>query len=617
MTEGVLRVANCSGFFGDRLEAAREMVGGGPIDVLTGDWLAELTLLILAKQRRSDPARGYARTFITQMEEVLAECVERGIKVVTNAGGLNPAGCAARLEQFAAKAGIPARIATVEGDDLLARLEELRLSGEALANTDTGEPFEELRGTPVAANAYLGHWGITEALRRDADVVICGRVTDAALVTGPAAWYFDWSADDLDAIAGSVAAGHVLECGCQATGGNFSFFTEVPGMARLGFPLAEVRRDGSAVITKHPGTGGSVTVETVTAQLLYEIASPRYAGPDCVARFDALSLRQEGPDRVLVSGARGEQAPATLRVAVNYLAGYRNSVSFILSGLDMPEKLSVAEAALWELVPGGRPAFDEVAVDVIGTVDGEGAAGGLVELRISVLGADENLAGRGFSGAAVQTALASYPGCHLAAPPGAASAVGVFWATSVARERVHQTIVVGGERTEVPDRSRPVSVSHGIGRDAAGTGPGEAPGPGAGPGPGEAPERGAGSPVDEPTALLPIGRVVGARSGDKGGNANLGIWARTDPTFEWLRHHLSVEVLIEMLPDLGDFPIERYELANLRACNFVVRGYLGRGVGASLGRDPQAKNLGERFRAQLVVLPLRLLADEAVPPPPS
>lgn len=591
MTAATLRVANCSGFFGDRLSAAREMVDGGPIDVLTGDWLAELTLLILAKQRRRDPTLGYARTFITQMEDVLGDCIDRGIKVVTNAGGLNPKACASTLQRLADAAGIRATIATVEGDDLLERLGDLRRQGEPLRNADTGEPYEAMRGTPVAANAYIGHRGISEALRRGADVVICGRVTDAALVVGPAAWHFGWSQDHLDEIAGAVVAGHVLECGCQATGGNFSFFTEVPQMTHLGFPIAEVQADGSAVITKHPATGGAVTVETVTAQLLYEISSPRYLGPDCVARFDTVSVTQVGPDRVLVSGARGERPPETLRVAINYLAGYRNSVSFVFAGLNVPEKMAVAESALWDLVPGGRGAFDDVAVDVLGTVDGEGTAGGLVELRISVLGPEESVAGRGFSGAAVETALASYPGCHLAAPPAGASEVGVLWPTLVGRERICQTVVVAGEQVEVSESARDDAPDGSFTVDS--------------------PRADAVTFDGEPTALLPIGKVVGARSGDKGGNANLGVWARTDDAFAWLCQYLSVDELVRLLPDIAGVTVVRYDLANLRACNFVLHGYLGRGVAASLGRDPQAKNLGERFRAQLVPLPLRLLSGDA------
>ncbi|HEX4904252.1 MAG TPA: acyclic terpene utilization AtuA family protein, partial [Acidimicrobiales bacterium] len=277
-----LRIANCSGFYGDRVAAAREMVDGGPIDVLTGDWLAELTMLILAKNRQRDASTGFARTFVTQMEQVMGDCLDRGIRVVSNAGGLAPAACAAAVQAVADKLGLSPSIAYVEGDDLLGRLGELRAAGHDLANLDTGEPLGEKQ--VWTANAYLGGWGIAEALGRGADIVITGRVTDAAVVIGPAAWHHGWARDDWDALAGALVAGHVIECGPQATGGNYSFFQEVPGLERPGFPIAEVAADGSSVITKHPGHGGLVSVGTVTAQLLYEIGGPAYLNPDVTAR---------------------------------------------------------------------------------------------------------------------------------------------------------------------------------------------------------------------------------------------------------------------------------------------------------------------------------------------
>jgi len=304
----VLRIANCSGYFGDRLSAAAEMVEGGPIDVLTGDWLAELTMLILAGQRASRPDGGYAGTFVTQMEQVLGRCLDRRIKVVSNAGGLNPSGCARAVAAVADGLGLRPRIAWIEGDDLLGRLDELRAAGETLHNLDTGEPFDVV-GTPVSANAYIGGFGISEALSAGADVVICGRITDAALVVGPAAWHFGWKEGDLDALAGAVVAGHVIECGPQAVGGNYAFFEEVPGLEHPGFPIAEVRADGSSTITKHPGAGGLVSIGTVTAQLLYEIAGPAYANPDVTARFDTIRLTDDGPDRVTISDVRGEPKP--------------------------------------------------------------------------------------------------------------------------------------------------------------------------------------------------------------------------------------------------------------------------------------------------------------------
>jgi hypothetical protein len=426
-----LRIANCSGFFGDRLSAAREMVDGGPIDVLTGDWLAELTMLILARQRQRQPGGGYARTFLRQMEDVLGACLERGIKVVSNAGGLDPAGCASALHELAERLGLQPRIAHVEGDDLLRRLDELRGGGgETFAHFETGEP---LTAAPSTANAYLGGFGIAAALTHGADVVITGRVTDAALVVGPAVWRHGWSSDAWDQLAGAVVVGHIVECGAQATGGNYAFFQDVPGIEHCGFPLAELFDDGSAVITKHPNSGGLVSVGTVTAQLLYEIDSPAYVNPDVVARFDTIQLEQVGPDRVRVSGVRGEPPPRRLKVGLTFPGGFRNSMTFVLTGLDPEAKAAVALRTLWSAFPGGSDYFDSVAVDLHGD-----------QLRITVKDRDEAKVGRAFSSRVVEMALASYPGFFTTTPPGDASPYGVFWPTSVCAAAVPQRVFLDG-----------------------------------------------------------------------------------------------------------------------------------------------------------------------------
>ncbi|MBV8966525.1 MAG: DUF1446 domain-containing protein, partial [Mycobacteriaceae bacterium] len=279
-TPSVVRIGNCSGFYGDRLSAMREMLTGGDLDYVTGDYLAELTMLILARDRAKAPERGYAKTFLAQLEECLGLAHDRGVRIVANAGGLNPAGLADAVRALATRLGVPASVAHVEGDDLLSRAGELGF------------------GNPLAANAYLGAWGIVECLTSGADVVVTGRVTDASVTLGPAAAHFGWSRTDYDQLAGAVAAGHIIECGAQATGGNYAFFTEIDEPTHPGFPIAEIRADGSAVITKHPGTGGGVTVGTVTAQLLYEIAGARYANPDVTLRVDSIELAQDGEDRV-------------------------------------------------------------------------------------------------------------------------------------------------------------------------------------------------------------------------------------------------------------------------------------------------------------------------------
>jgi len=321
-----LRVGNASGFYGDRFSAWQEMLDGGDLDVLTGDYLAELTLLILGRDRMRDPELGYARTFLRQLEGTLGTAQERGVRIVTNAGGLNPAGLAAAVRSLAERLGLDLRVGYVEGDSLR-------------------------RPDALTANAYLGAFGIAAVLDAGADVVVTGRVTDASLVVGPAIARFGWDRNDLDALAGATVAGHLLECGAQVTGGNFSFFTELPdGGHRPGFPLAELHADGSSVLTKHPGTGGAVTVETVTAQLLYEVGGPAYLGPDVVTHLDSVHLAPDGPDRVRVSGVRGTPPPETLKVGVNNLGGFRNSMTFVLCGLDIPAKAALVRGQLEETV---------------------------------------------------------------------------------------------------------------------------------------------------------------------------------------------------------------------------------------------------------------------------
>jgi len=589
-SQDVLRIANCSGFYGDRVSAAREMVQGGPIDVLTGDWLAELTMLLLGKAMLAGRP-GYARTFLTQVEQVLPTCLERGIKIVANAGGLDPAGCAAAVTELARRAGLTPVVAHVDGDDLLARLPELLRSGHQLANSDTGETLAEAGVTPLTAHAYLGGLPIAQALSAGADIVVTGRVTDAALAVGPGMWRFGWTGDDLDALAGAVVAGHVIECGCQATGGNYAFFGEVPDLVHAGFPLAELAADGSAVITKHPGTGGQVSVGTVTAQLLYEIGGPRYLNPDVTARFDTIAIEQVGPDRVRLSGARGEPPPADLKVSLNYAGGYRNSMILAIEGLDVAAKADLAERAIWARVDGGKDAFQTADVELVGS---EPAL-----LRIAVLDQDKAKVGRAFSAAVVETGLASYPGFYALTPPGDASMYGVFWPSAVPADLVSTRVIVDGE----PAWTGPAR---------AWTGPARAePSGSASPEPSEPAAGKTPPPPAGPTRRVPLGVLAGARSGDKGGNANVGVWVRTEAEFAWLDRYLTTERLADLIPSAAGLRIERYRLANLLALNFVVVGLLGRGVAASTRLDPQAKALGEELRAALADIPAELLPTGA------
>ena len=587
-----IRVANCSGFYGDRLSAAREMVEGGPIDVLTGDWLAELTMLILARTRAKRPRGGFAGTFVTQMEQVMETCLERGIKVVSNAGGLDPDGCAEAVGEVAARLGLSPTIAYVTGDDLHGRLDELVASG-ALAAFESGKSLSDASEL-LTANAYLGCWGIVEALEQGADIVITGRVTDAAVACGPAAWHHGWARDDWDALAGGVVAGHVIECGAQATGGNYSFFTEVNGMARVGFPFAEIAADGSSVIGKHDGTGGEVSIGTVTSQLLYEITGARYLGPDVTARFDTITLEQLGADRVRISGVRGEPPPPTLKVAANRLGGFRNSATVALTGLDVDAKAELVESAFWEACPYAPEDFESVTTSLVqpGRVDGETNEEITGQWRLTVKDHDERKVGRAFSNAVTELALATIPGFYgLGGGPSAASPYGVYVPLTISADLVPQHVhVLGGGQSVVESTAPGAPFESGAASEIL-----------AAPGPQMAPPD-----PDEDTVSMPLGELAGTRSGDKGGDANLGVFARSDVVWAWLDEFLTADELRRLLPETAGLVIERHRLPALRSLNFVIRGLLGEGVAASTRQDAQAKSLGEWLRARTVDVPVSL-----------
>ncbi|ANW63153.1 exopolyphosphatase [Mycobacterium sp. djl-10] len=560
-----VRIGNCSGFYGDRLAAMQEMLTGGDLDYLTGDYLAELTMLILGRDRIKHPDRGYAATFLRQLETCLGLAVDHGVRIVTNAGGLNPAGLAQAVRALAQRLGLTVTVAHVEGDDLLARADELGL------------------GTPLTANAYLGAWGIVECLAGGADVVVTGRVTDASVVVGPAAAHFGWARTDYDRLAGAVIAGHVIECGTQATGGNFAFFGEVPDLMHPGFPLAEIHADGSSVITKHPGTGGAVSTDTVTAQLLYEVTGARYANPDVTARLDSVRLHADGPDRVHITGVTGEPPPPTLKVSLNSIGGFRNAMTFVLTGLDIDAKAALVRSQLEAALPV-RPAELQWALARTDHPDAETEETASALLHCVARDPDPAAVGRRFSGAAVELALASYPGFHATTPPADGQVYGVFTPGYVDATAVpHVAVQADGSRVDIacavdtlpladaPEPEHPTPLPHG------------------------------------PTRRAALGLVAGARSGDKGGAANVGVWVRSDDQWRWLVHFLTVETLGRLLPETASLPVRRYLLPHLRAVNFVIEDLLGAGVAYQARFDPQAKAVGEWLRSRVVDIPERFL----------
>lgn len=583
-----VRIGNASAFYGDRIASFEAMVTGGPIDVVTGDYLAELTMLILWKAAGKKPGTGYARTFLEQFSRVARTCAERGTKIVVNAGGLNPAGLAARVREIIAELGLDLTVAHIEGDDLLPRLAELQAAGIEFRHLDKNISLADSTAEPVSANAYLGGWGIAAALDRGADIVIAPRVTDAAMVVGVGAWWHRWQRTDFDALAGAVAAGHIIECGPQATGGNYSQIHEITDRRYPGSPIAELAHDGSFVITKHPGTGGIVSPGTLIAQLLYEVDSPVYLNPDVVAHFDTVTLTPEGEHRVRVRGTTGSPPPSTLKVAMNYIGGYRNTMTMVLTGLDIEEKAQWACTMLFDIL-GGPSRFDDVDVQLLryDKPDPVRFSDATAHLRITVKDRERAKVDRAFSNAVLELAVGGYAGFHTTTPPTSASEFGVYWPTLVPAEHVGQIVVhADGSRQAIPhcpvtdDRFTTVIPATAEPADTVDFGP---------------------------TTRQPLGSVVAARSGDKGGKANVGVWTDTPERWEWLRHHLTSARFAALVPEAQGLEVRRYEFPNLYALNFVVVGFLGDGVASSTRIDPQAKGLGEFLRAVHTDIPDKLL----------
>ena len=585
-----LRVGNMSGFYGDRISAMREMLEGGELDVLTGDYLAELTMLILGRDRMKSADLGYAKTFLRQLDDCLGLAMDKGVKIVANAGGVNPAALATAIRELSDRHGLAAKIAHVEGDDLVARVAELDVPADA--------------GFPVTANAYLGAFGIARCLDAGADVVVTGRVTDASVILGPAISHFGWGRDDLDALAGATAAGHVIECGTQATGGNYAFFNrgEIADPVTPGFPIAEISSDGTSVITKHEGTGGAVTVGTVTSQLLYEVTGARYGGPDVVTRLDTAVLEQEGPDRVRISGVRGEAAPPTTKVSVTCLGGFRNEVTFLLTGLDIEDKAALVER---QFRAGLDPLPAEIDFRLHRTdhPDADTQAAATALLTIVAWDPDSDVVGRAFSDAAVALTLSSYPGGTPSAPPGRGGPYGVYIPAYLPQTEVpHIAVLPDGTRVDINPPTEMVEMGDGHASDGLDAG---------------------GRPLAPTTAHAvattrrPLGDVLGARSGDKGGTANIGLWAGDDEAYRWMRDTLTVDELRRLLPEAADLPVERYELPRLNAVNFVIDGLLGKGVAHGYRWDPQAKGLAEWLRSRHVDVPDHITAPVPAPTGPA
>lgn len=586
-----VRIANFSGAMGDRFSAFEEAVQGDPVDVVIGDSMAEITMSMLVAGFRGDrdARRGFfSEYFLRQLRPQLPAIAEKKIKVVTNAGIYHPAGLAGAIRAEIAERGLDLTVAYVTGDDLTEQAKDLIAEGQ-LAHLDTGAALDIDPGELLAVNAYLGGWGIKTALDEGADIVITGRVADASLVTGPAAWWHGWDRGELDKIAGATAAAHIIECGPQATGGNFAGFTGIEDNTLPGFPIAEVAGDGSVVITKRTGDGGAVTVDTVTAQLMYEVQGPRYLNPDVTWHTDSLELTQDGPDRVRVTGARGSAASDTTKVGINFQRGYRGAIWLFPTGLDVDAKIEVLKAQA-ERARQDQP-VDELHFFACGqpVPDPKDQWQATVAVQVVVAAPAQETVSR-FLGQFTSYGLGSIPGFYIDMTQ-MYSMSGQpridYWPGLVCQADVHHQV-------HLPD-GRVVDVA---------------------PPPDTAPFEGqpqtTGSTADPasfgPTETVPFGQVVYARTGDKGANANLGVWARDEAAWPWLTSFLTADRLRDLLGCPADVVIERYEQPNLHGISFVLRDYFPPSGSANLALDQIGKSLGEFLRARHVDVPTTLLA---------
>ncbi|WP_051217998.1 acyclic terpene utilization AtuA family protein [Nocardioides insulae] len=583
-----VRIANFSGYFGDQYSALDDVLAGDPVDVLIGDYLAEITLALLAARHQRRPGSGYVTYAVEQLRPHLATIAERGLKVVTNAGGFDPGAMADALRAAAAEAGVTLRVAHIEGDNILDELPRLEQEGHRFDHLDTGAPLSAWGARPVAANAYLGGWGIAAALEQQADIVVTGRVSDASLVLGPAAWWHGWDRSDWDRLAGGVAAGHVIECGPHATGGNFSGFTELQGMTRLSFPIAEIAEDGSSVITKHAGTGGAVTTDTVTAQLVYEIQGPRYLNPDVTVLIDSIQLTQEGPDRVRMSGIQGAPPPPSAKVALFAPIGFHTVAMAFVTAPNVEEKVALLRAQIAEWLPAG---IDTWEVTPLGRPRENPASQweATVPVRIMVTARDRADLEKLDLGAQLGSLyLRSVPGFFmdtLSPLPSGSSPRIDYWPGLLPSELVpHRAILEDGTTIDV------------------------APVPGSADVLGQPEALESASPLeDEPTREVELGVLVNARSGDKGGNSNVGLWVADAAAYDWFRQWLSADRFRALMPEAADLELVRHELPHLRAVHVVIRGLLGSGGSSNLRVDQVGKAVGEYLRARRVEVPIRLL----------
>jgi hypothetical protein len=585
-----VRIANVSGSVFDRVEGMQSILAEAEVDAITGDWLSEINLATLALEKAEDPNKGYVISFVESLKLAIHDIAARKIKVVTNAGGFNPAGLAKVVREILKQQGIKLSVAYIEGDNIIEELPQLRKAGHEFNNLDNGKPLSSLGLDPIAANAYLGGWGIVSALNAGADIVICGRVTDAAPVIAVAAWWHGWQEHDFDKLASALIAGHLIECSNYVTGGNFPGFKHIGDLTNIGYPIVELAEDGTFVVTKGDKTNGVVSRLTAINQLVYELQGSAYVNPDVVAILDDIQIKDIGHNRVLVSGVKGNPPPKTAKVGISSIGGYAAEMHWFFTGLDINEKVELfKKQAMRYLNPMD---FTLLAFDAYGSVipNPPTEKEATVHLRVFAEARNkEALAKEKFLLPLLNNTMQTYPGAtcnydfRLAEPRHFIE----YWPTlldiNVLKQRV---ILENGEIIPIAPASITAEVPTYHPKEPAKLD----------------------ASLYGPTVTAPLGYVVYARSGDKFTNSNVGFFVRNEDEWSWLRSLLTIDKLRELLgKDEKGCVIERVEFPHVHAVHFLLRGYLGKGVASTSSYDSLGKNVAEYLRCKHVEIPKKFL----------
>ncbi len=591
----IIRIGNAGGYWGDDPDALRRQLTGGPLDYITMDFLAEITMSILRKQQLKNPELGYARDFVTQLETCLPLIAETGVKVITNAGGINPAALGRKIQAMVRQRGLGLKVGVVYGDDIAGRLDELTAAGEAFTNMETGAVFAPVKDRVISANVYLGAEPVVAALAEGCHIVVTGRVTDTGITLAPMIHEFGWAMDDWDRMAAGIVAGHIIECGAQASGGNLTDWQQVRSFREIGYPIIEMAADGSFVVTKHKRTGGLVCAKSVKEQLVYEMGDPgQYISPDGVAFFDTIEVRELGRDRVAVGGVRGGPAPERFKVSLAYEDGWKADGEVLVCGPDVRAKAKVITDVFWRKT-GHAFAKTHTALVGAGSIWPPHLAQGEpdeIYLRFGVCDPDP---------AKIEDFAKALPALILAGPSGMAVStrgrpraqqVVAYWPALLRRDRVAAEVLTLAADGQETHRTITFQVRGEAGEPVR-----------SGIRPRPLPKR---APAGAPRQV-PLRRLCYARSGDKGDTSNIGVLARSPRIYEWLAGYLTAARVKRFFGPMVKGPVTRHRLDNLEGFNFLLEGALGGGGTTSLLVDPQGKTLSQALLQMEVEVPSSLL----------